>query len=104
MRTDLTQDLAGTTVRGVVTIGALIEIAEHRDDFALLSRRIHEANAPDVRAVMRACLRAAGDLKPLDVNSEVDRLIEEAGLQVCSQFCDRLLVYAFNKTETARVN
>lgn len=101
MRTELTATLAGGPVRGAVTIGALIEIAEHRDDFREVVQRCATANATTIRAVLRACLAAAGDLKPLQVAAEADRLIEQAGLSACGEFAVRLLQDAFDKAETA---
>jgi len=104
MRTDLTADLSGARVRGVVTVGALIEISEHRDDFAAVMRRCAQGNVTDIRAVLVACLRAAGDLRPAEIPGEVDRLIEQGGLDPCQDFAIRLLTDAFNKAETSLGN
>ena len=103
MRTDLTADLGGGTVRGVVTTGALIEMRADRkwQDFA----EALEAGDPEVvRDCLRACLKAAGDVSAVHVPGEVDRLIEAAGVTACQLFAMRLVGDALYKSETARKN
>lgn len=99
MRTEITTDLAGVPVRAVVTCGALIEIAAHRDDFRAVLARCLGGNVGDIKAVLGATLRAAGEMKPAEIAAEVPRLIEEAGLAACGEFCVRLLQDAFDKAE-----
>ncbi len=104
MRTDLTARLVGANVRGVVTVGALLEIAEHRDDFAEVMQRCARGDANTIRAVLVACMRAAGDLRPVEIPDEANRLIEDAGLGETGMFAVRLLTDAFEKAETSAGN
>lgn len=99
MRTEITAELAGTPVRAVVTCGALIDIASYRDDFRAVIGRCASGNVGDIMTVLKAVLRAAGDLEPLEVAAEAPRLIEQAGLAACGEFCVRLLQDAFDKAE-----
>lgn len=103
MRTDLTRDLAGSRVRGVVTIGALDEMigAATWDGFM---RALLLGDPRTVRATLEAVMRAAGDLRPLDVVAEAKRLMEEAGIAACAEFAATLVQDAIDKSETARKN
>lgn len=101
MRTDLTAEIGDARVRGVVTVGALLEIADAWPEMDALARRLAVGDVRPVRAVLIACLKATGDLRPLEVTTEVDRLIETAGIEPCARFAERLLIDAFNKAETA---
>lgn len=100
MRTELEAVIAGGTVRGVVTVDALLEIAAHRDDYPAVIRRCAVGNVSDIRAVLKAVLRAGG-LKPAEVDAEARRLIEEGGLQPCGEWCVSLLTDAFDKAAQA---
>lgn len=100
MRTAIDAVLAGRPVRGVVTVSALVEIAAHRDDFPAVMQRCARGNVGDISAVLKACLRAAG-VKPAELAPEVDRLIEDAGLEACGKFCVELLSDAFDKASRA---
>jgi hypothetical protein len=103
MRTDLTAELAGATIRGVVTVGALEEMIGDRSWDAFTAAM--DSGDPRVtRAVLRAVLRAAGDYRPLEIPAVVDRLIEEAGLVACHAFAIRLVNDAMTKAESARKN
>lgn len=103
MRTDLTRVIAGSQVRGVVTIGALDEMIGTAtwDGFM---RALLLGDPRTVRATLRATLRAAGDLRPLDIEAEAARLIEEGGVATCAEFCAVLVQDAIDKAETARKN
>lgn len=103
MRTDLTATLAGSEVRGVVTVAAWEEMVGERT-WAEFLGALDAGDPRLIRAVLRACIRAAGDLRPLDVPGEVDRLIEEAGVIACHAFAVRLVNDALHKAETARKN
>ena len=101
MRTDLTAEIAGCRVRAVVTAAALVEIEEARGDFADVVRRVSVGGVRDIRAVLAACIRAAGELRPAEVETEVARLIEAGGIKAASDFASRLLGDAWDKAETA---
>jgi hypothetical protein len=103
MRTDLTQEIAGHQVRGVVTIGALEEMIGTRT-WGEFTAALDSGDPRITRTVLRAALKAAGDLRPLEVAAEVDRLIEAAGVYECHAFALRLINDALNKAETARKN
>lgn len=103
MRTDLTAQLAGVKVRGVVTVGALEEMIGARG-WAAFSAAIDGGDPLVTRDVLRATLRAAGDFRALEIPSLVDRLMEEAGLVACHAFAIRLVNDAMTKAETARKN
>jgi hypothetical protein len=103
MRTDLTQEIAGCQVRGVVTIGALEEMIGAKS-WAEFTAALDGGDPRITRVVLRAAIKAAGDLKPLEVSAEVDRLIEAAGVYECHAFALRLINDALNKAETARKN
>jgi hypothetical protein len=103
MRTELTADLAGATIRGVVTMGAFEEMIGDRAWDAFTAAM--DSGDPRVtRAVLRAVLRAAGDFRALEIPAVVDRLIEEAGLGACHTFAIRLVNDAMTKAETVRKN
>lgn len=103
MRTDLTAVLAGITVRGAVPASAWDDIlgtGSYREFVASLN----DGDPRVVRQVLRAAFRAAGDLKPLEIADEVDRLIEAAGVEACQRFAVRLIEDALTKAETAMGN
>lgn len=104
MRTDLTHDLAGVPVRGVVTIGALVEMVPEGLRWQTFCNDLDAGDFRIVRSVMRAAMKAAGDLRPIEVLAEVDRLLEEAGLVACHAFAVRLFNDAMLKAETVRKN
>lgn len=102
MRTELTATLAGGRVRGRITVAALLEVAEHREDLLDAIRRCLRGEVRDVRAVLVAALRAQGELRRAEVEPEVDRLIEEAGLAACGEWAAALLRHAFDKAAEAQ--
>lgn len=103
MRTDLTATLAGTAVRGVLSCAAFEEMLADQS-WADFSAALDGGDPRLVRRVLRACLRAAGDLRPVEIVAEVDRLIEQAGVIPCHAFAVRLVNDALTKAETARKN
>ena len=103
MRTDLVESLAGSNVRGVVTVGALEEMIAGLS-WSAFTDALESGDPRTVRSVLRAAMRAAGDLRPVDVENEATRLIEEAGLNPCHAFALRLVQDALSKVETARKN
>ena len=103
MRTDLTETLGGVRVRGVVTVAALDGMIGTRT----WQRFMEDLDVGDPRvvaAVLTETLKAAGELRPIEVAAEVPRLIETAGIRACAVFALRLVLDAISKAETARKN
>jgi hypothetical protein len=103
MRTELTADLAGCQVRGVITIGTFEEMLGGLS-WQSFTEALEAGDPRIVHAVLRASLKAAGDLRPLEIVRESARLLEEAGVQECHTFAVRLINDALSKAETARKN
>lgn len=103
MRTDITVEIDGNRIRGVINalswdamIGAL--------DFHEFQRAVATCDPRTTRRILTAAIGAAGDLPPLKIAPEVDRLMEELPLREVGFFALRLIEDALDKTERASKN
>ncbi len=103
MKTDITEAVGSSKVRVVVRATAWADMIGDQNYEEWLTS-LHFGDPRLVRRALSVMLRDAGDLKPLQVDAEVDRLIEEEGVNPVAVLVQRAVKHALAKTEDVTKN
>jgi hypothetical protein len=105
MRTDLTTEINGVRIRGVVSALSWGEMIPKGMDFLEWQRALTLSDPRITRLILMATMKAAGDLSPLEIGPAVDGLMERLPLrQIGELHCLRLIEDALDKVEGASKN
>lgn len=100
MRTDVTRVLGSTTVRAVVTVGALIDLHERFGTISRISDRVVDL---DIRVILPTLtlLIVEGGVEATKAHEQAVSAIEQAGLVAVANFISELMRHACDKAGEA---
>lgn len=103
MRTDITETVGSSRVRVVVRATAWAEMIGD-ENYENWVASLHFGDPRIIHKALMIMMRDAGDLKPLQIQSEVERLMEEEGVAPLTQLVQRAITHALTKVEEATKN